>query len=72
MSTTATTDRLLALRAFIDGFAVGADPDHARQRTAVNPLNHDHWRRGFEAGRAAAAEAAATYRATTLRDKLTR
>jgi hypothetical protein len=56
-------DRALALSAFEAGFAAGADPRRARRRTVVEPLTHQHWRRGFEAGRDAAFRAAKSYRA---------
>jgi len=54
-------DRELALRAFEQGFAVGAD----LQRTArhvVEPSTHQHWRAGFDAGRAASHVASDAYR----------
>ena len=46
-------DRALQLQAFRQGFAAGAAYKKA-QRHAVDPLWHDHWREGYEAGMAAA------------------
>lgn len=54
-------DKELGLRAFRDGFAVGADPRRAARRHIVEPETHVHWRAGFEAGRAAIEQAVEQY-----------
>lgn len=54
-------DVALALRAFGLGFAAGADPRTALRRHAVEAATHEHWRRGFEAGRDAVATAEHRY-----------
>jgi hypothetical protein len=41
----------LAIRAFMEGFAVGADGNRSRRRHAVDPSTHPFWRQGHEAGR---------------------
>jgi hypothetical protein len=51
----------LALRAFRDGYAV-ATADRATKRHVIDPLTHKHWRRGYEAGRAALASDEDSYR----------
>lgn len=53
-------DALLATRAFAAGFIQGADSERAR-RAHVVEMDHEHWLRGYEAGQAAAAAAAARY-----------
>ena len=52
---------LLAVRAFGQGFLAGADPRRALRRHCVEPATHEHWRRGFDAGRAAISMAELTY-----------
>lgn len=52
----------LAVRAFEQGFAVGANPLKRAAGHTVDPDTHKHWRTGFEAGRRAVDAAAATYR----------
>ena len=47
----------IADKAFEEGFAFGADAMSGRRRHKVEPLTHQHWRAGFEAGRAALAAA---------------
>jgi hypothetical protein len=64
-----TLDQQLHLRAFEDGFARGADPLRARKRHAVDPSTHDSWRRGFDAGRAAAALAAKAFKIELTRPR---
>jgi len=44
-------EKALALRAFEQGFAEGADPLRKRKSHTVDPTTHEHWRRGFAAGR---------------------
>lgn len=56
-------EREPALRAFTQGFVVGSDPCRARKGHNVEPATHEHWRRGFEAGRVAQSKAADEYRA---------
>jgi hypothetical protein len=51
----------LAARAFADGFARGADPRRARRRHVVDLDTHEHWLRGYDAGRVAAAAAESAY-----------
>lgn len=46
--------RALALRAFAEGFAAGADPDRAKRRRVSGQANEEHWRRGYNEGREAA------------------
>jgi hypothetical protein len=53
-------DSRLAARTFAAGFARGADPDRARRRQIKRP-NHQHWQRGYDAGRRAAEAAEAEY-----------
>lgn len=42
---------LLAVRAFGQGFLAGADPRRAFRRHIVDGATHEHWRKGFDAGR---------------------
>ncbi len=58
----ATIAREQALRAYRAGFAIGADSNASARRHVVEPSTHEHWRRGYEAGRAAAEAALAAYR----------
>lgn len=51
----------LAVQAFGSGFAVGADSRAAMKRHVVEPTTHQHWVRGFIAGRVAAARAERRY-----------
>jgi hypothetical protein len=51
----------LAVRLFGEGFKAGADPTRRRRRSIALPDGHQHWRAGFEAGRAAAELALAEY-----------
>lgn len=53
--------RSLAVRAFGKGFAAGADPLRGVRGHLVEPGSHEHWRRGFEAGREAAESAERIY-----------
>ena len=53
--------RSLAMRAFTQGFMAGADPKRAVRRHILEPANHEHWRRGFEAGRDAVIAAERVY-----------
>lgn len=48
----------MRVRAFERGFAIGADLRKSASRHVVEAETHDHWRAGFEAGRAAAVVAA--------------
>lgn len=43
----------LAVRAFGQGFVAGADPRRAVRAYNVEASTHEHWRRGFDAGREA-------------------
>jgi hypothetical protein len=52
---------LLAIRAFGQGFLAGADPRRALRRHSVEASTHEHWRRGFDAGRDAISEAEFRY-----------
>jgi hypothetical protein len=52
---------LLAVRAFGQGFLAGADPRRALRRHSVEASTHEHWRRGFDAGRDAISEAEFRY-----------
>jgi len=52
--------RALAVRAFMLGFVAGADPRRASRRHCVESA-HEHWRRGFDAGRGAVLEAERSY-----------
>lgn len=52
----------LALRAFDEGFTQGANPKKRGKRHTVDSSTHEHWRAGFDAGRAAYDEAARKYR----------
>jgi len=54
-------DRELALRAFEQGYAIGADLQRTARHT-VDPPTHGHWRHGFDAGRSAALAASEAYR----------
>src|SRR5262245_18934173 len=58
--------RALAVRAFTQGFADGADPRRAVRRHAVDPHTHDQWRKGFEAGRDAIVAAERAYGSSLL------
>jgi hypothetical protein len=51
----------LAKRAFQAGFSAAVEIDGRRRRHKVDPITHQHWRRGFEAGAAALRAAAVTY-----------
>ena len=51
----------LAVRAFGQGFLAGADPRRARRRHTVDASTHEHWRRGFDAGRNAISDAEERY-----------
>ena len=51
----------LAVRAFAHGFHAGADPRRAFGRHPVDASTHEHWRRGFEAGRQAISAAEDQY-----------
>jgi len=51
----------LAVRAFAQGFHAGADPRRALGRHPVDATTHEHWRRGFEAGRQAISRAENLY-----------
>jgi hypothetical protein len=51
----------LAVRAFAQGFHAGADPRRALGRHPVDASTHEHWRRGFEAGRQAISKAEDQY-----------
>lgn len=51
----------LAVRAFSQGFHAGADPRRALGRHPVDASTHEHWRRGFEAGRQAISTAEDLY-----------
>lgn len=53
----------LAARAFEAGFAAGADAHRARRRHAVDPVTHQDWRAGYDAGRAALKAALAAHAA---------
>lgn len=45
------TEKAIALRAFEQGFASGADPLAGRKRHRVDPTTtHVHWRAGYDAG----------------------
>jgi len=52
---------LLAVRAFGQGFLAGADPRRALRRHCVEASTHEHWRRGFDAGRDAISTAELSY-----------
>ena len=52
---------LLAVRAFGQGFLAGADPRRAHRRHCVEATTHEHWRRGFDAGRDAISAAELGY-----------
>lgn len=52
---------LLAVRAFGQGFLAGADPRRAHRRHCVEATTHEHWRRGFDAGRDAISSAELSY-----------
>lgn len=52
---------LLAVRAFGQGFLAGADPRRAHRRHCVEATMHEHWRRGFDAGRDAISAAELSY-----------
>jgi hypothetical protein len=52
---------LLAVRAFGQGFLAGADPRRAHRRHCVEATTHEHWRRGFDAGRDAISAAELSY-----------
>jgi hypothetical protein len=56
-----SVDIALAVRAVAQGFQAGADPMRRRRRVVIDPATHQHWRRGFEAGRTAAAAAEKNY-----------
>lgn len=51
----------LAVRAFGQGFHAGADPRRALGRHPIDAGTHEHWRRGFEAGRHAISTAEDAY-----------
>lgn len=51
-----------AVRAFEQGFAVGANPLKRAGGHAVDSGTHKHWRTGYEAGRRAVDTASARYR----------
>jgi hypothetical protein len=57
-----TIDQHLQFAAFEQGFGAGADPNRARKRHAVDPNTHASWRKGFDAGRAAAELAAEAFK----------
>jgi hypothetical protein len=52
----------IALMAFRDGFAVGANTRSAHKRHVVEAETHKHWKRGYEAGRAAVESEETAYR----------
>lgn len=52
----------LAARAYIQGFAIGANPLKRAGRHTVDADTHAHWRKGFEDGRAAANQAMGAYK----------
>lgn len=54
--------RELEVRAFEKGFTIGANLLKQANRHTVDPDTHEHWRCGFEAGRAAAYKARDAYR----------
>jgi hypothetical protein len=56
----------LSARAFVAGFARGADPGRSRRRHVVD-VHHAHWLRGYEAGRRAADQAATRFLGDQLR-----
>lgn len=58
-----TCDADLALRAFMQGFAKGADDLKRSSGHVVDAATHEHWKRGFDLGRLGADMARAQYRA---------
>lgn len=51
----------LAVRAFGQGFVAGADPRRTVRAHNVEVATHEHWRRGFDAGREAISHAEEKY-----------
>lgn len=49
-------ERLLKLNAFEKGFARGSDALKRGTRHTVDAATHEHWRKGFDAGRRALEE----------------
>ncbi|TAL41923.1 MAG: hypothetical protein EPN91_09595 [Salinibacterium sp.] len=59
---TVNLERELAVRAYTQGFAIGANQLKQANRHTVSPDTHQHWRQGFEDGRRAVDQAAAAYK----------
>jgi hypothetical protein len=61
----------LKVRAFSQGFAIGANLLKQANRHTVDPDTHEHWRRGFDLGRKSADAAANKYRESFRGAKVT-